>query len=64
MQVLQRDAFERLDLKQLLLQPEMLEAIQPDIHLVSQLIIGLRGLMGGRGEGLGAASWCGAWWKN
>ena len=45
-QVLQRDAFERLDLKQLLLQPEMLEAIQPDIHLVSQLI-SMRGLLGG-----------------
>ena len=45
-QVLQRDAFERLDLAQLLLQPEMLEAVQPDIHLVSQLIA-LRGLLGG-----------------
>ena len=45
-QVLQRDAFERLDLKQLLLQPEMLEAIQPDIHLVSQLMA-MRGLLGG-----------------
>jgi len=45
-QVLQRDAFERLDLKQLLLQPEMMEAIQPDIHLVSQLIA-MRGLLGG-----------------
>lgn len=45
-QVLQRDAFERLDLKQLLLQPEMMEAVQPDIHLVSQLI-SMRGLLGG-----------------
>ena len=46
-QVMQRDAFERLDLKQLLLQPEMLEAVQPDVHLVSTLI-SMRGLMGGR----------------
>ncbi len=45
-QVLQRDAFERLDLKQLLLQPEMMEAMQPDVHLVSQLIA-MRGLLGG-----------------
>lgn len=46
-QVLQRDAFERLDLKQLLLQPEMLEAIQPDVHLVSTLL-SMRGLLGGK----------------
>lgn len=46
-QVLQRDAFERLDLKQLLLEPEMLAAVEPDVHLVSTLI-GLRGLLGGR----------------
>ena len=46
-QVLQRDAFERLDLKQLLLQPEMLQAVTPDVHLVSTLI-SLRALLGGR----------------
>src|SRR5688572_12751072 len=30
-QVLQRDAIERLDLKQLLLEPEMLSAVTPDV---------------------------------
>ena len=33
-QVLQRDAIERLDLRQLLLEPELLEAVEPDLHLV------------------------------
>jgi VWA domain containing CoxE-like protein len=37
-QVMQRDAIERLDLHRLLLEPEMLEAIEPDIHLVSTLL--------------------------
>ncbi len=37
-QVMQKDALERLDLHQMLLQPELLESIQPDIHLVSTLI--------------------------
>ncbi|HSZ46741.1 MAG TPA: VWA domain-containing protein [Streptosporangiaceae bacterium] len=37
-QVLQRDAMERLGLRQLLLEPEMLAAIQPDVHLVGTLI--------------------------
>ena len=37
-QVMQRDAIERLDLQRLLLEPEMLEAIEPDIHLVSTLL--------------------------
>ncbi len=36
-QVMQRDAIERLDLRQLLLEPELLESIEPDIHLVSLL---------------------------
>ena len=35
---MQRDAIERLDLQRLLLEPEMLEAIEPDIHLVSTLL--------------------------
>lgn len=37
-QVMQQDALERLDLKSMLLQPEMLEAVQPDVHLVATLI--------------------------
>lgn len=37
-QVLQRDAMERLKLRELLLQPEMLENVQPDVHLVADLI--------------------------
>jgi len=44
---MQRDAFERLDLKQLLLQPEMLESVQADVHLVSTLM-SMRGLLGGK----------------
>ncbi len=37
-QVMQQDAFERLDLKRMLLEPEMLAAVQPDVHLVATLI--------------------------
>jgi hypothetical protein len=37
-QVLQRDAIERLDLRRLLLEPEMLEAVEPDLHLVTLLV--------------------------
>ncbi len=37
-QVMQRDAIERLDLRQLMLEPELLESIEPDIHLVTLLV--------------------------
>ncbi len=37
-QVLQKDALERLDLKQMLMEPEMLEQIQPDVHLAATLV--------------------------
>lgn len=37
-QVMQKDALERLNLRQMLLQPEMLESIEPDIHLVSTIV--------------------------
>jgi VWA domain containing CoxE-like protein len=37
-QVMQRDAIDRLNLKQLLLEPEMLASIEPDIHLAGTLI--------------------------
>lgn len=36
--VMQQDALERLDLKQMLLEPEMLQSVEPDVHLVSTLI--------------------------
>jgi Mg-chelatase subunit ChlD len=37
-QILQRDAVERLDLRQLLLEPELLASVEPDIHLVTLLV--------------------------
>ena len=37
-QVLQRDAVERLDLTHLLLEPELLAELEPDVHLVSVLV--------------------------
>jgi Mg-chelatase subunit ChlD len=37
-QVLQQDAMDRLGLRQLLLEPEMLAAVQPDVHLVATLL--------------------------
>jgi Mg-chelatase subunit ChlD len=43
-QVMQRDAIERLDLRQLLLEKEMLESVQPDVHLVGTLL-SLRSIM-------------------
>jgi Mg-chelatase subunit ChlD len=36
--VLQQDAIDRLNLRQLLLEPEVLEAVEPDVHLVSTLL--------------------------
>ncbi|MFJ4652272.1 VWA domain-containing protein [Nocardia sp. NPDC088792] len=37
-EVMQRDAVERLNLTELLLEPELLEAVQPDVHLVGTLL--------------------------
>ncbi|RFU37440.1 VWA domain-containing protein [Actinomadura logoneensis] len=37
-QVMQKDAIERLDLTRLLLEPELLDAVEPDIHLVGTLL--------------------------
>ena len=37
-QVMQADAIERLNLTRLLLEPEMLEAVEPDVHLVGTLL--------------------------
>lgn len=37
-QVMQQDALEKFNLRELLLEPEMLEAVQPDVKLVASLI--------------------------
>jgi Mg-chelatase subunit ChlD len=37
-QVMQSDAIERLGLQRLLLEPEMLDAVEPDVHLVGTLL--------------------------
>ncbi|MEZ0065393.1 Mg-chelatase subunit ChlD [Streptacidiphilus sp. MAP12-20] len=37
-QLMQQDAIERLGLTRLLMEPEMLEAVEPDVHLVGTLI--------------------------
>jgi Mg-chelatase subunit ChlD len=37
-QVMQKDAMERLGLEQMLLEPEMLRSVQPDVHLVATLL--------------------------
>src|SRR6266436_311734 len=42
--VLQQDALERLGLRRMLAEPELLEAIEPDIHLVGTLL-SLRGAL-------------------
>lgn len=36
--IMQKDAFERLNIKQMLLQPEMLEQVDADVHLVATLL--------------------------
>ncbi|MFC9975964.1 VWA domain-containing protein [Spirillospora sp. NPDC127200] len=37
-QVMQKDALERLNLTRLLLEPELLDAVEPDVHLVGTLL--------------------------
>ena len=36
--VMQQDALERLNLHQMLLEPEMLESVEPDVHLIADLM--------------------------
>ncbi|GAA4932400.1 VWA domain-containing protein [Streptomonospora halophila] len=36
--VMQTDALERLNLKRMLMEPEMMEAVEPDVHLVGTLL--------------------------
>lgn len=45
--VMQRDALERLGLRQMLLEPELLSRVEPDVHLVATLI-GLRSVIPAR----------------
>src|SRR5918992_4914246 len=45
--VMQQDALERLDLKRMLLEPEMLSAVEPDVHLAATLI-SLKSVMPGK----------------
>jgi Mg-chelatase subunit ChlD len=47
--VMQQDAMDRLGLRQLLLEPEMLETIEPDVHLVADLL-SLAGAMKGKSK--------------
>ena len=37
-QVMQRDALERLNIRQMLMQPELLATVEPDVNLVAELI--------------------------
>ena len=37
-QIIQRDAFERLNMKSLMLEPEFLSTLEADVHLVADLI--------------------------
>jgi len=37
-QVMQKDALQRLDLQQMLFEPELLQTVEPDVHLVSELL--------------------------
>jgi hypothetical protein len=59
-QVMQKDAFERLDLKSMLFQPEMLEAVQPDVHLVATLM-SLRGIIPAKTRAIPHARSCKRW---
>ncbi|HSU67804.1 MAG TPA: VWA domain-containing protein [Tepidisphaeraceae bacterium] len=45
--VMQQDAMERLNLKQMLLEPELLETVEPDVHLIADLLA-LSGIMPAR----------------
>jgi hypothetical protein len=53
-QLVQRDAFERLGLKRMLLEPEFLAAVEADVHLVADLI-SLRSVNAGQDPGDGEA---------
>lgn len=46
-QVVQKDAFDRLGLKEMLMEPEFLSALEADVHLVADLV-SLRSIMPGK----------------
>ncbi len=48
-QVMQRDAIQRLDMQRMLLEPELLEAVEADVHLVATLMA-LRGALPAKTE--------------
>lgn len=45
--LMQRDALDRLDLRRILTEPELLEALEPDVHLAATLL-GMRGALPAR----------------
>lgn len=47
--VMQQDALERLGLRQMLLQPEMMEAVEPSVHMAATLI-SLKNIMPGKAK--------------
>ncbi len=47
--VMQQDTLERLDLRQMLMKPELLESVEPDVHLVTTLI-SLSGVIPGKAK--------------
>lgn len=53
-QVIQKDAFERLDLKQMLVEPEFLQTVEADVNLVAALI-SLRNVMPSKTKDLARA---------
>ncbi len=57
--IMQKDAIDRLGMQRLLLEPEMLEAVQPDIHLVTTLM-SLSGVIPQKAK-RPRGRWCGAW---
>ena len=61
-QVMQRDAIERLDMKRLLMEPEMLESLEP-VHLVADLIA-LSGSIPAKTRDTARARWCRRWSTN
>jgi Mg-chelatase subunit ChlD len=50
-QIIQKDAFERLNLKQMLMEPEFLKAIEADVNLVADLV-SLRSIMASKTKDL------------
>ena len=60
-QVMQRDAIDRLSLRQLLLEPELLQSIQPDVHLIGTLL-SLTKVMPETTKATARGTWWPGWW--